>query len=157
MLAKAYEDTGKYAEASALFREVLLIAGEVHDDGQFASALLGLMEQSGRIPGRLSEVIALAPVARGVIARLGNPPQRLSDLELQIATAYSRAGKNEEALAHADAAIKHAEKNPDDKLQLGSIHTNYAATLEAQGRYPEARAKALRALELIEQVLGKEH
>ncbi len=106
--------------------------------------------------GRAAEAVELEPAAAAAAARTGRPASRLQ-LEQVLAYAFQELGKNEEALLHAQEALRLSDSFQDNQLIVASSLSTLGHVLSRLSRFDEARAAMLRRIAICEAVLGPNH
>ncbi|KAJ1333110.1 FxSxx-COOH system tetratricopeptide repeat protein [Microdochium nivale] len=138
-------------------RELFIVA---HDQEQ--PALLGLKEQCGRAlyyDGRYREAEQLQAEVLESARLLKMDDASIFVLELNFATTVGQLGRLEEAEQLHAQRLKKSDKDPENDNQVGRLTNinNLAMTYSSQGRWKEAEALQLKAIEESKAALGAHH
>jgi len=158
LVAELERATGDFKAAVTTFGRAAVAAAEARDDERYASSVTALTKVLGFDLQRPDEAQRIATLAEAAVARAGNPPAAVADLETSLGAVLYAQGKYEEALGYHERALTTYEAllgpdHPDVALALNNVGN----ALEEQGKYEEALGYHERALVIYEAALGPNH
>lgn len=159
-LARAHQALGHYADAAAMFRQVLdaLQKNVPPLDPRVAQALANLATVY-LLQGSTSQAQRLYQQALDIVTKsLGPNDPAVVTLIGNLADVYKYQARYAEAEAQYQRALAMAEKiNGPDSLQVALVLNNLTKVYEDQSRFAEVEKATKRALAIREQALGPDH
>ena len=142
-----------------LLYDAARVAGEAHDDRTVAVALTALIIPLGTTRGRIDEAARVVTLAKGAMARAGNPRELLGALFHRVGS-FHGFGRRDwiSALAWYHLALAVLQPLPErGDVDAGFIAGSLGIAAYELGRPAEAVAYYRRALEIIFARLGPDH
>src|SRR6478752_330626 len=159
-LGRAHQALGRYAEAAAMFKQVLatLQSNLPPTDPRLAQPLANLatvyllQANPGEAEKLYKRALDISTKAQG------GPNQNLALLMSNLADVYKAQARYEEAEAQYKRALDMAEKTAGpSSLLVALILNNLTKVYEDQSRFQEVEDASRRALEIREKALGPKH
>jgi tetratricopeptide (TPR) repeat protein len=159
-LAGAYEAAGRFAEAIALFQEVL--ADRVRTQGPAAADTIDARRRLAHAHLVAREAAAAVPLYQQVIADssclLGSGHPSVSATRLSLADAYQRAGQGREAVAMHVSRVAEAERtHGGDHSTTLSARADLAEAYMVNGKFKDGIEQCRRVLKGQEASRGRDH
>ena len=142
--ARAHEDLGDTAQASAVWNQVRLLGERYHNEPRALTSLEALARLSRNVAPRRAR--QLYDRALGLARQLGDR-SREAALSNSLAILHWQEQEHDQALARYEAAL-HAYKDQEDWVHAGLILNSLGVTLREMGRSEEAAAHLEEALEV---------
>ncbi len=162
-VAHVASDFTSSSSATALMRELTVVAARAPDDDAAAWAWCNLLRLTAFDEGKTSEALAMLPAAEAAVIRAGDPVKLRVLYLLQTAEVYSEVDRIPDALRAIDDAHQRLIRAGADAVssplhdRIGEVEETRGHTLARAGNYEKAIEAFTKSRRVIEETYGVGH
>jgi tetratricopeptide (TPR) repeat protein len=150
--------TSHHSQAQAALEQAARSAEAAGDDAMAAGAVATMVSLIGWRLEQPAQGLTLAPIAEGMIARIGGDPALEAQLAEAVGDAQWQAGNRSASLmGYRQALALLLKLQGEDSGDVARLHSSVGWILTEQGHLSEARGHLERSRQIREALFGAEH